>query len=158
MELADDQVALKVVPALLAGCTMVLKPSEFAPLSSALFAEIIDEAGVPAGVFNLIHGDGEDAGARLVAHPDVAMISFTGSTRGGAQGVKGAADTFKRVALELGGKGANLVFADADAEAVDRGVRGCFMQQRAELQCADADAGGTVVYDATRRDGARRVR
>ncbi len=120
------QVALKVVPALLAGCTMVLKPSEFAPLSAALFAEILDEAGVPKGVFNMIYGDGEVAGTRLVAHPDVAMISFTGSTGAGRKVLKEAADTFKRVALELGGKGANLVFADADAEAVDRGVRRCF--------------------------------
>ncbi|MFZ2099717.1 MAG: aldehyde dehydrogenase family protein [Oricola sp.] len=121
-----SQVALKVVPALLAGCTMVLKPSEFAPLSSLLLAEFIDEAGVPAGVFNLVHGDGKTAGARLVEHPDVAMISFTGSTRAGASVSKGAADTFKRVALELGGKGANVVFADADADAVERGVRACF--------------------------------
>ncbi len=121
-----SQVALKVVPALLAGCTMVLKPSEYAPLSAALFAEIIDEAGAPAGVFNLVQGDGDTAGARLVAHPDVAMISFTGSTRAGHSILKGAADSFKRVALELGGKGANLVFADADAEAVERGVRQCF--------------------------------
>lgn len=121
-----SQVALKVVPALLAGCTMVLKPSEFAPLSSALLAEIINEAGAPAGVFNLVQGDGGTTGARLVAHPDVAMISFTGSTRAGHSILKGAAETFKRVALELGGKGANLVFADADGQAVERGVRQCF--------------------------------
>lgn len=122
-----SQVALKVVPALLAGCTMVLKPSEYAPLSSALLAEFIDEAGVPPGVFNLVQGDGAMAGARLVEHPDVTMISFTGSTRAGASVLKGSADTFKRVALELGGKGANLVFADAGAEAVERGVRACFI-------------------------------
>ena len=122
-----SQVALKVVPALLAGCTMVLKPSEYAPLSSALLAEFIDEAGVPEGVFNLVQGDGAMAGARLVEHPEVSMISFTGSTRAGASVLKGAADTFKRVALELGGKGANLVFADADPEAVERGVRACFI-------------------------------
>lgn len=122
-----SQVALKVVPALLAGCTMVLKPSEFAPLSSALLARIIDEAQVPAGVFNLVQGDGATAGRRLVEHPDVTMISFTGSTRAGASVLKGSADTFKRVALELGGKGANLVFADADAGAVERGVRACFL-------------------------------
>ena len=122
-----SQVALKVVPALLAGCTMVLKPSEFAPLSSALLAEIIDEAAVPAGVFNLVQGDGATAGARLVEHPDIAMISFTGSTRAGASVLRGSAETFKRVALELGGKGANLVFADADEDAVERGVRACFM-------------------------------
>jgi aldehyde dehydrogenase (NAD+) len=122
-----SQVALKVVPALLAGCTMILKPSEFAPLSSALLAEIMDEAGVPAGVFNLVQGDGAVAGSRLVAHPDVAMVSFTGSTQAGRSVLKGAADTFKRVALELGGKGANLIFADADADAVERGVRQCFL-------------------------------
>ncbi|MCC2613574.1 aldehyde dehydrogenase family protein [Neorhizobium petrolearium] len=122
-----SQVALKVVPALLAGCTMVLKPSELAPLSSVLLAEIIHEAGAPAGVFNLIQGDGLTAGARLVEHPDVAMISFTGSTRAGASIMKGAADTFKRVALELGGKGANLIFADAEEDAVERGVRQCFI-------------------------------
>lgn len=122
-----SQVALKVVPALLAGCTMVLKPSELAPLSSALLAEIIHQAGAPAGVFNLIQGDGATAGARMVEHPDVSMISFTGSTRAGASILKGAADTFKRVALELGGKGANLIFADADEAAVERGVRQCFI-------------------------------
>lgn len=122
-----SQVALKVVPALLAGCTMVLKPSELAPLSSALLAEIVHEAGAPAGVFNLIQGDGVTAGARMVEHPDVSMISFTGSTRAGVSIVKGAADTFKRVALELGGKGANLIFADAGEDAVERGVRQCFI-------------------------------
>lgn len=122
-----SQVALKVVPALLAGCTMVLKPSELAPLSSALLAQIIHEAGAPAGVFNLVHGDGATAGSRLVEHPDVAMISFTGSTGAGASIMRGAADTFKRVALELGGKGANLIFADADGAAVERGIRQCFI-------------------------------
>lgn len=122
-----SQVALKVIPALLAGCTMVLKPSELAPLSSNLLAEIIHEAGAPAGVFNLVQGDGATAGARLVEHPDVAMISFTGSTRAGASIMRGAADSFKRVALELGGKGANLIFADADEDAVARGVRQCFI-------------------------------
>ncbi|MBM1172531.1 aldehyde dehydrogenase family protein [Microvirga arabica] len=120
------QVALKVIPALLTGCTMVLKPSEFAPISSSLLAEIIQEAGVPAGVFNLVHGDGEEAGNALVSHPDVAMISFTGSTGAGRKVLRGAADTFKRVALELGGKGANVVFADADDQAIERGVKQCF--------------------------------
>jgi aldehyde dehydrogenase (NAD+) len=120
------QIALKVIPALLTGCTMVLKPSEYAPLSSALLAEIIHDASVPSGVFNLVHGDGEGAGNTLVSHPDVAMISFTGSTGAGRKVLKGAAETFKRVALELGGKGANLVFADADDQAVERGVRQCF--------------------------------
>ncbi|WP_372841689.1 aldehyde dehydrogenase family protein, partial [Phaeovulum sp.] len=121
-----NQIALKVVPALLAGCTMVLKPSEIAPLSALLFAEILHEAGVPPGVFNLVNGDGLGVGTQLSTHPDVAMISFTGSTRAGIAITKAAADTLKKVALELGGKGANLVFADADAEAVKRGVRHCF--------------------------------
>lgn len=121
-----NQLTLKVIPALLAGCTMVLKPSEIAPLSSLLFAEIIDEAGLPAGVFNLVNGDGAGVGTRLSVHPDIEMISFTGSTRAGRAISKSAADTLKRVCLELGGKGANLVFADADEEAVKRGVLRCF--------------------------------
>lgn len=121
-----SQIALKVVAAMLAGCTVVLKPSELSPLSAIVFAEIIDAAGVPAGVFNLVNGDGLGAGSRLVAHPDVDMISFTGSTRAGIAVSKSAADTLKRVALELGGKGANLIFADADDQAVERGVRQCF--------------------------------
>lgn len=121
-----NQVTLKVVPALLAGCTTVLKPSEIAPLSSMLFAEYIDEAGFPKGVFNLVNGDGAGVGTRLSSHPDVDMISFTGSTRAGIAISKAAADTLKRVVLELGGKGANLIFADADANAVKRGVLHCF--------------------------------
>lgn len=121
-----NQVALKVVPALLAGCATVLKPSEIAPLSSMLFAEYIDEAGFPRGVFNLVNGDGAGVGTRLSSHPDVDMISFTGSTRAGIAISKAAADTLKRVVLELGGKGANLIFADADANAVKRGVLHCF--------------------------------
>ncbi|SAK53522.1 aldehyde dehydrogenase [Caballeronia hypogeia] len=121
-----NQVTLKVVPALLAGCTAVLKPSEIAPLSSLLFAEYVDEAGFPSGVFNLVNGDGAQAGARLSSHPDVDMISFTGSTRAGIAISVAAAQTLKRVSLELGGKGANIVFADADAGAVKRGVLHCF--------------------------------
>jgi len=121
-----NQVALKVIAAMAAGCTMVLKPSEISPLSSLLFAEMIDEAGFPAGVFNLVNGDGPGVGTRLSGHPDVDMISFTGSTRAGVAISKNAADTVKRVSLELGGKGANLVFADADEKAVTRGVRHCF--------------------------------
>ena len=121
-----NQVTLKVIPALLAGCTMVLKPSEVAPLSSIVFAEIVHAAGVPAGVFNLVNGDGPGVGTRLSSHPDVEMISFTGSTRAGKAISKTAADTLKRVNLELGGKGANIIFADADDEAVKRGVRHCF--------------------------------
>ncbi len=121
-----NQVTLKVIPALLAGCTMVLKPSEIAPLSSLLFAEILHEAGVPPGVFNLVNGDGAGVGTRLSTHPDIEMISFTGSTRAGIAITKAAADTVKRVCLELGGKGANLIFADADDNAVRRGARHCF--------------------------------
>ncbi len=117
-----NQVTLKAIPAMLAGCTMVLKPSEVAPLSSLLFAEFVDQAGVPAGVFNLVNGDGAGVGTQLSTHPDVEMISFTGSARAGAAISKAAADTFKRVCLELGGKGANLIFADADEKAVRRGV------------------------------------
>ena len=117
-----NQITLKTVPALLAGCTMVLKPSEQAPLSAVVFTEMLHDAGVPPGVFNMVQGDGAGAGTRLSTHPDVAMISFTGSTRAGRAITIAAADTFKRVTLELGGKGANLVFADADDEAVERGV------------------------------------
>jgi aldehyde dehydrogenase (NAD+) len=118
-----NQVTLKVIPALLAGCTCVLKPSEESPLSSMLFAEFCHDAGVPAGVFNLVNGDGPGVGSQLSAHPDVEMISFTGSTRAGRAISATAAQTLKRVTLELGGKGANLIFADADAKAVERGVR-----------------------------------
>jgi len=121
-----NQVALKVIPALATGCTMVLKPSEEAPMSSLLFAEIIDMAGVPHGVFNLVNGDGVGVGSHLTAHRDVDCISFTGSTRAGIQITKSAADTVKRVALEMGGKGANIIFDDADDEAVTRGALHCF--------------------------------
>ncbi|WP_299732829.1 aldehyde dehydrogenase family protein [uncultured Tateyamaria sp.] len=121
-----NQVTLKVIPALAAGCTMVLKPSEEAPMSSLLFAEILDEAGVPAGVFNLVNGDGAGVGTQLSGHPDVAFVSFTGSTRAGTAISKNAADTVKRVSLELGGKGANIIFADADPDAVQRGAIHCF--------------------------------
>ncbi|HEY0274951.1 MAG TPA: aldehyde dehydrogenase family protein [Paenirhodobacter sp.] len=117
-----NQVTLKVIPALIAGCTMVLKPSEEAPLSSLLFAEFIHAAGIPAGVFNLVNGDGAGVGTVLSGHPDVEMVSFTGSTRAGRAITKNAAETLKRVCLELGGKGANIVFADADEDAVRRGV------------------------------------
>ena len=121
-----SQVALKVIPAIAAGCTMVLKPSELAPLDSMIFAEMLDEAGCPAGVFNLVNGDGVGVGSQLTSHPDIDMISFTGSTRAGSLISHNAADDFKRVALELGGKGANIIFADADDKAVKRGVRHCF--------------------------------
>jgi aldehyde dehydrogenase (NAD+) len=121
-----SQVALKVIPAIAAGCTMVLKPSEIAPIDSMIFAEMLDEAGCPAGVFNLVNGDGAGVGSQLTSHPEIDMISFTGSTRAGSLISHNAADDFKRVGLELGGKGANIVFADADEKAVKRGVRHCF--------------------------------
>ena len=121
-----NQVTLKVIPALLTGCTMILKPSEVAPLSSLLFAEMVHDAGVPKGVFNLVNGDGPGVGTQLSGHKDVNMISFTGSTRAGIAIAKNAADTLKRVHQELGGKGANLIFADADEKAVTRGARHCF--------------------------------
>lgn len=118
-----NQIALKAIPAILAGCTCVLKPSEESPLDAMIFAEFCHDAGLPAGVFNLVNGDGVGVGARLSAHPDVEMISFTGSTRAGRAISKVASETLKRVTLELGGKGANLIFADADDRAVERGVR-----------------------------------
>ena len=121
-----SQVALKVIPAIAAGCTMVLKPSEIAPLDSMIFAEMLEEAGCPAGVFNLVNGDGAGVGSQLTSHLDIDMVSFTGSTRAGALISHNAADDFKRVGLELGGKGANIIFADADEKAVKRGVRHCF--------------------------------
>ena len=117
-----NQVTLKVGAAAVAGCTMVLKPSEESPLNAMLFAELMHDAGFPAGVFNLVNGDGAGVGSQLSAHPDVDMVSFTGSSRAGKLISKSAADTLKRVHLELGGKGANLIFADADEKAVKRGV------------------------------------
>ncbi len=117
-----NQITLKVVAAAVAGCTMVLKPSEESPLDAMLFAEFIHEAGFPKGVFNLVNGNGLEAGAALTGHKDVDMVSFTGSTRAGIAISKNAAETVKRVHLELGGKGANIIFADADDKAVKRGV------------------------------------
>ena len=121
-----NQVTLKVIPALLAGCTMVLKPSEIAPLSSILWSEILHEAGTPPGVYNMVNGDGAGVGTQLSTHRHVDMISFTGSTRAGIAISKNAADTLKRVHLELGGKGANIIFADAGDAAVKHGVQHCF--------------------------------
>ncbi len=121
-----NQITLKVVPALATGCTMVLKPSEQSPLSGILFSEIMHEAGVPAGVYNMVNGDGPGVGSQLSAHKDIDMVSFTGSTRAGRAITIAAADTIKRVSLELGGKGANLVFADADPKAVKQGIIRCF--------------------------------
>jgi aldehyde dehydrogenase (NAD+) len=122
-----NQIALKVIPALAAGCTMVLKPSELTPMSALLYAEILEEAGLPKGVFNLVNGDGPTVGAAISSHPDVAMVSFTGSTRAGVEISKAAASTVKRVTLELGGKSPNILLDDCDfEEAVKRGVRHCF--------------------------------
>ena len=118
-----NQIACKVAPALAAGCTMILKPSEIAPFNAILFAEILDAAGVPPGVFNLVNGDGPTVGTALASHPDIDMVSFTGSTRAGIEVARNAAQTVKRVAQELGGKSANILLDDADfREAIPRDV------------------------------------
>src|SRR5438270_6664672 len=122
------QIANKVAPALAAGCTVVLKPSEVAPLNAFILAEIAHEVGLPAGVFNLVSGRGPVVGEAIAAHPDVDMVSFTGSTRAGKRVAELAAQTVKRVALELGGKSANVILDDADLErAVSTGVSNCYM-------------------------------
>ena len=122
-----NQIGCKVAPALAAGCTMVLKPSEIAPLDAIYWAEAADAAGIPAGVFNLVNGDGPTAGAALSAHPEVDMMSFTGSTRAGIEVTRAAAPTVKRVALELGGKSPNIILDDADLKkAVAAGAMACF--------------------------------
>src|SRR5437016_566404 len=123
-----NQIACKVAPAVAAGCTMVLKPSEIAPLSAYLFAQILDEAGLPPGVFNMVNGDGPTVGAAISSHPDVDMVSFTGSTRAGVAVATAAAPTVKRVTQELGGKSANIILDDADVEqAVMAGVQSCVL-------------------------------
>jgi aldehyde dehydrogenase (NAD+) len=122
-----NQVASKLAPALATGCTVVLKPSEIAPLSAMMLTEIIDDAGLPAGVFNLVNGDGPTVGEAIASHPDIDMVSFTGSTAAGVRVAKLAADTVKRVAQELGGKSANIILDDADLEAsVIAGVHACY--------------------------------
>ena len=122
-----NQVVCKIAPALAAGCTVVLKPSEVSPLSAFIIAEIVHEAGLPPGAFNLVNGDGAVTGHAIAAHPDVDMVSFTGSTRAGIAVAKAAADTVKRVGQELGGKSANILLDDADFErAVTLGVNRCF--------------------------------
>jgi aldehyde dehydrogenase (NAD+) len=122
-----NQIAVKVAPAIAAGCTMVLKPSEIAPFDGILFAEILDAAGMPAGVFNLINGDGPGVGSALSGHPDISMVSFTGSTRAGVLVAQNAAPTVKRVAQELGGKSANIICDDAAFEkAVENGAGDMF--------------------------------
>ncbi len=122
-----NQIVCKVAPAIAAGCTVVLKPSEIAPISGIIFAEVMEAAGVPAGVFNMVNGTGPEVGQVMAGHPDVDMVSFTGSTRAGIIVAKTAADTVKRVAQELGGKSANIILPDADFEsAVSKGVSACF--------------------------------
>ncbi|HTK89180.1 MAG TPA: aldehyde dehydrogenase family protein [Verrucomicrobiae bacterium] len=122
-----NQIMCKVAPALAAGCTMVLKPSEIAPLNAIIFAEVLDTAGVPRGVFNLVNGDGPTVGQAIASHPGVDLVSFTGSTRAGVLVAKAAADTVKRVHQELGGKSANIILPDADLKkAVAEGVKSCF--------------------------------
>ena len=121
-----NQIACKVAPALATGCTMILKPSEIAPLSAQLFSKMVHDAGYPAGVYNMIHGDGMGVGSAISAHKDIDMVSFTGSTRAGIAIAKSAADTVKRVAQELGGKSPNIILDDANIEkVVKRGVLGC---------------------------------
>src|SRR5690554_1279095 len=122
-----NQVACKIAPALATGCTLVIKPSEIAPVSAMILAQIIHDAGVPAGVFNLVNGNGETVGARISSHPDIDMVSFTGSTRAGREVARAAAHSVKRVCQELGGKSANIILDDADfPTAVKGGVFGCF--------------------------------
>ncbi|HWJ72424.1 MAG TPA: aldehyde dehydrogenase family protein [Kaistia sp.] len=123
-----NQIVTKLAPALAAGCTVVLKPSELSPLSALILAEVMHEAGVPPGVFNLVNGTGPVVGAAIAAHPDIDMVSFTGSTRAGIAVAKAAADTVKRMHQELGGKSANIVLPDADLDlAVSDGVKRCFI-------------------------------
>ena len=137
-----NQIACKVAPALAVGCTMVLKPSEIAPFSAQIWTEILHAAGVPAGVFNLVNGDGPTVGAAISSHPEVDMVSFTGSTRAGIEVARNAAPTVKRVHQELGGKSPNIILDDADLKrAVTAGVRGVMTQLRPVLQRADAHAG-----------------
>ena len=118
-----NQIALKVIPAFATGCTMILKPSEIAPISGVIFAEMIDEAGFPKGVFNLVNGSGDVVGNQISGHRDIDMVSFTGSTRAGKLILKNSAETIKRVCLELGGKGGNIVFADSYPNAVRDGIQ-----------------------------------
>lgn len=145
-----NQIACKVAPALAAGCTMVLKPSEVAPLNAIILAEILDAAGVPKGVFNLVNGDGLAVGEALSSHPDIHMMSFTGSTRAGIAVAKASADTVKRVAQELGGKSANIVLEDADlGKAVTSGVAA--MMQNSGQSC---NAPSRMLVPASRNDEA----
>ena len=145
-----NQIACKVAPALAAGCTMILKPSEVSPISALIFAEVLHEAGVPKGVFNLVNGTGAVVGEALSRHPDVDMVSFTGSTRAGVLVAKVAADTVKRVHQELGGKSANIILDDSNlAEAVRKGVAAIF--RNSGQSC---NAPSRMLVPATRRDEA----
>ena len=143
-----NQMVLKVGPALAAGCTMVLKPSELTPLSAILLAEVLDEAGVPPGVFNLIQGEGPVVGAALSRHPDVAMMSFTGSTRAGTAILRDGAETVTKVTLELGGKSPNIVFADCDLDrAIRQGIDACFINSGQSCDAATRMLVAQDVYD-----------
>ncbi|MEM9100305.1 MAG: aldehyde dehydrogenase family protein [Pseudomonadota bacterium] len=143
-----NQIMIKVAPALAAGCTIVLKPSEYSPLTSIMLAEVIHEAGCPPGVFNLINGDGPVVGEAISAHPGIDMVSFTGSTRAGKAVTKAAADTIKRVTLELGGKSPNLLFADANlSEAAQISVDSCFINNGQSCDAASRLLVERSVYD-----------
>ena len=143
-----NQIMIKVAPALAAGCAMILKPSEYSPLSSIMLAEVFHEAGCPPGVFNLINGDGDGVGTAISNHPEIDMISFTGSTRAGKAITKEAADTIKRVTLELGGKSPNLFFEDADFEkAVKISVDACFINNGQSCDAASRLLVQRKVYD-----------
>jgi len=148
-----NQIVCKVAPALAAGCTIVLKPSEVAPLNAIILAEILDDAGLPKGVFNLVNGDGPDVGSPLSSHKDVDMVSFTGSTRAGILVAKAAADTVKRVAQELGGKSPNIVLEDADIEkAVASGVQSVMMNSG-----QSCNAPTRMFVPASKNDEAKKV-
>ena len=143
-----NQIMIKVAPALAAGCTIVLKPSEYSPLTSIMLAEVIDDAGCPPGVFNMINGDGAGVGEAISAHADIDMVSFTGSTRAGKAVTKAAADTIKRVSLELGGKSPNLLFADADLkEAAKISVDACYINNGQSCDAASRLLVERSVYD-----------
>ena len=144
-----NQIVCKVAPALAGGNTMVLKPSEIAPINAIIFAEILHEAGVPKGVFNLVNGDGPSVGQKLAEHKDVDMMSFTGSTRAGIIVAKAAADTVKRVAQELGGKSANILLPDVDLEdAVRKGIGACFINSGQSCDAATRMLVPRALHDA----------
>ena len=148
-----NQIVCKVAPAIATGCTMVLKPSEIAPLSGYLFARVLDEAGVPPGVFNLVNGDGPTVGQAICSHPEVDLVSFTGSTRAGVQVARAAAPTVKRVAQELGGKSANIILDDADIpKAVTKGAFQCFSNSG-----QSCDAPTRMLVPADRHDEATEI-